>query len=108
MRGQLSVEFLVVSAGLLAVYSLILPSLFSSFEKTSVSFNSQLRNSIIQNIEWKANEVELLEDGAVLYADITSPFEFNFSSRGSSVNVAKGKNSFEFIRTSQGVEIQSK
>ncbi len=108
MKAQVSVELLVISAGLLAVYSLVMPSLFSSFEKTSASFNSQLQNSIIQNIEWKASEVELLEEGAVLYADVTSPFEFNFSTRGSLVNVAKGKNSFELIRTSQGVEIQSK
>ncbi|MFH1246874.1 MAG: hypothetical protein V1644_00700 [Candidatus Micrarchaeota archaeon] len=108
MRGQVTVEFLVVAAGLLAVYAVSFPVFASSFQKASNEFNSQVSNSIVDQVKWKASEVELLEEGSTLYSEVNSPFEFNFSVGETAFNVKRGVNVFQFSRTSSGVEIQLK
>ncbi len=125
MKGQISLEFLVITAGMLAIYAVVFPLLFSSFQTSLLGFNTLAANSIAQQIKWKAEEVALLEQGALLTSRFSSPVEFvvivnngelftdfNYSDEINALDnelfLAKGRNEFVFEKTEHGVEIYSK
>ncbi len=106
MKAQITIEFLIVSAGLLAVYALLLPSLINSFENANEHFNKNTIKAIEGQITWKAGEVDLLEPGSMLKSEVNSPVEFTIESYG--VEIKKGRNELLFVKTIAGVEIHSK
>ena len=124
IRGQLTLEFLMITAGLLAVYAVVLPSSLSSFQRSSNVFDSNAGASIVSAMIWKANEVNLFESGSQLSGKFNSPLEFNFSIENNVVRapfnvsiapdnigdaqfeVKRGDNLFTFLKTNSGVSIQ--
>ncbi len=126
MKAQVSIEFLVITAGLLAIYSLVLPALTSSFQNTTLDFNGNIAKSIVNQIAWKTREVNLLEEESVLYMNFNSPVEFslafnngeisssfNYSTDANGVAdgtlvISKGLNAVKFTKIQEGVQVSSK
>ncbi|MFH0713712.1 MAG: hypothetical protein V1722_04480 [Candidatus Micrarchaeota archaeon] len=124
-HGQVTIEFLVITAGLLAAYALVLPSLVNSFQQSSFAFNSNVEKAIARQIAWKIQQVNLLEEGSELQSVFysTSVFQIlinqnevsllnsSFPAQGALpkvLQVPKGNCTVLFAKTLDGVEIQLK
>lgn len=121
-RGQVSLEYLVLTAGLLGVYSIVLPGLLSSFQNGQYNFNDAVQKSIASQVAATAKEVNLLGEGSELQSNFTSPVDFeivfgnqqvitgNYSFGAPVVDgnaqVKKGRNGFTFLKTDAGVKIE--
>ncbi len=126
MKGQVTLEFLLLYASLLAIYAVVLSVAIPQFNKANTAFNEMTVNNIAEQIAWKANEVNLLNDGSIFYANFSTPFETTFSvssnqittnssnasfairARDREITLRKGVNELIFEKTSESVEIQLK
>ncbi|MBI4406674.1 hypothetical protein HY571_02055 [Candidatus Micrarchaeota archaeon] len=108
MKGQITLEFMVITAGLLAIYAALSPLFFSSFQDSLLGFNAVAVDSISEQIKWKAEQVELLDEGAILIYRFSSPVEFATAVKNQELFIEKGKNELVFEKTDQGVEVYSK
>ncbi len=124
MRGQATLEFLILTVGLLAIYSFLLPHFLNSVSTGITNFNAGAGNFITQHIAWKSREVNLLEEGDELTSSVYSPVEFRLFFENGIINsqfnssiessvvdgelfITRGRNELSFVKTPVGVEVQS-
>ncbi len=126
MKGQLSLEFLILFASMLFIYLAVLNVLAPQFNNAKLSFNALIINSITEQVAWKSNQVYLLNEGSRLFSNISAPFEFklissdgsifsnvtnvSFSSKAEDTNlvIGRGVNELVFEKISDSVIIYSK
>lgn len=124
-HGQVTIEFLVITAGLLAAYALVLPSLVNSFQESSLAFSSAAEKTIAKQIAWKIQQVNLLDDGSELQSVFYSQSAFqilinqnevsllnsSFPAQGAlpmNLEIPKGNCTVLFAKNSAGVVVYLK
>ncbi len=106
MRAQASMEYLLLTAGMLVIYAFVFPVFLSSFQNASNSFTNASIKSIGDQLQWKAQEVNELGAGSMLEMRLFSPVGSQFNINDAELNVTKGENIFTFQKTETGVSIQ--
>ena len=107
----------------MAIYSLLLPSMLSSYQSASSNFSTVASKVIVDQTAWKIGEVNLMDEGAVLEMHFNSPLDFEFNIENGEIQtlnysakanggvdatmvVKKGRNDLQFTKTSNGVEVE--
>ncbi len=126
MRGQATMEYLIVLVVTLATYAIVMPAALSSFQNSYALFLNTSVHSIANQIGYKVNELNLMPAGTRLSMRLHSPVQFNLTFANEEITgpfneainapgliegglfVEKGENDLAFEKTDAGVAVHLK
>ena len=86
-RAQLSLEYLILLAAVLAVFSLLLPLLGQAYHASLFGLDSVNAKQFIQSLESTAQEMRFLADGSAKRIDASPITEWSVSCSGKNLGL---------------------
>lgn len=96
LRGQISLEYLLVLAAFFAALVIFLPAVNYATEKVFESSSAILAKNISNKLSEECSLFSFLGDGSKKYFHFVNTNKLSFSSNGKTISVSSGEKEFAF------------